>query len=139
MQDTIEAIKSDLTTVVNFDDRRQLPNGSFQWLAPSPQGDIAGALALVASATKSRNGIVTRTQTVIVPIWDGDAGVYKGFRQVQVRMSAPEWDTLAGMQDALSLNTSALDAQAVYATATHVADNSEHTDDLIKGRYGDVN
>jgi len=135
MQSTV-VTKDASGNVVTFSDLRQTNSGSFQWIAESPQGDIAGCPTLELSNSTSRTGIVTRRLVVRYPIWDATAGVYKGYRQRTESDSSPDYAALSGTEDLISICQGILDPNDVVATARTFTANTELTDDYIKARYG---
>lgn len=59
------------------------------WTAPSPQGDFDGLIRLDRKATKTKGGILTRSYTIQMPVYDAALGKYTGFIQMRGSLSAP--------------------------------------------------
>lgn len=79
-----------------------------QFTGVSPQGDLVGRPVLTMAHEKLKSGIVSSKYQLIVPRYiSADVG-YKGYRTVTITLKCSEDDSLAAVDEALSLLVTSL-------------------------------
>lgn len=89
---------TDGTSPLSFTYRATDASGVITWTAPSPQGDLAGVIALTRQSQKTRAGIVSRATKLTVPVYNSTTGKYTGSIQGRVVLNAPSDVSLAAVE-----------------------------------------